>query len=74
MFRPFGFLAPKDLYIIWFLDSLVSSVPDEGYSRNSSFVLNLISSLFVIYICISSQFYFNNLINIKYKKEIGSYL
>jgi len=32
MFRPFGFLAPKDLYIIWFSDSLVSSVPDEGYS------------------------------------------
>ena len=31
LFRPFGFLAPKDFYIIWLLNILVLSLADEGY-------------------------------------------
>ena len=48
MFRTFGLLAPKDIYVIWFLlwaylmkvipetTLFIMSVPDEGYSRNYS--------------------------------------
>jgi hypothetical protein len=33
MYMPFGFLAHKDIKIIW-LSNIFYSVPDEGYSRN----------------------------------------
>jgi hypothetical protein len=39
-----GFLASKDFQIIWLLNMLALRVPDEDYSRNSSSVLNLIST------------------------------
>ena len=31
LFRPFGFIAPKDFYIIWLSNLPIMSVPDEGY-------------------------------------------
>jgi hypothetical protein len=40
MFRPFGFLAPKDFKIILVSNILSLGVPDEGYSRNTSCALN----------------------------------
>jgi hypothetical protein len=42
-----GFLAPKDFVkIIWLSNTLISSVPDEGYRRNA---LNLISTFLLKY-------------------------
>ena len=41
LLRPFGLWAPID-----FLNYLVLSIPDEGYSRNLSSTLNLIATLF----------------------------
>jgi hypothetical protein len=35
LFKPFGFLAPKDFYIIWLSNILTLSVPDEGYSERT---------------------------------------
>ena len=46
-----GFLAPKDSYIIGFSNVLVLGVSDEGYSRNASSALNLISTLVLVYTC-----------------------
>jgi hypothetical protein len=39
--------AYLDFRIIWLLNILALSVPDEGYSRNSSYALNL-KSTFVL--------------------------
>ena len=50
--KPFGFIVPKDLYIIWHANILALSAPDEGYSRNASCAPNLISSLLYLYIYI----------------------
>jgi len=41
--RHFGFIAPKTFNYLPFQSSILS-VPDEGYSRNSSFTLNWIST------------------------------
>jgi hypothetical protein len=43
LFRPFGFIAPKTLNYLAF-QYFDLSVPDEGYSRNASCTLNLIST------------------------------
>jgi hypothetical protein len=43
LFRPFVFLAPKDLKIIWLSNILALSIPHEAYSRNVLCALNLIS-------------------------------
>ena len=63
LFRPFGFIAPKNYLAFLFFDL---SVPDEGYSRNMSCTLNLIST-FLFQMCLE--------INSKYLllKERGSY-
>ena len=42
--KPFSFIAPNYLDIIWFSHISVLSVHDDGYSRNASCVLNMISS------------------------------
>ena len=42
MLRPFGCIVPKTL-IIWFSNPSVLSLPDEDYSKNVSYTLNLIS-------------------------------
>jgi hypothetical protein len=34
LFRPFGFIAPKHIHVIWISNVSILSVPDEGYSRN----------------------------------------
>jgi hypothetical protein len=36
LFRPFGFLAPKDFEIIWLSNILALSVPDKVYSRKAT--------------------------------------
>ena len=41
LFRPFGFLSPKDFTIIWLSNILALSVPDKGYFKNASCALNL---------------------------------
>jgi len=46
MFRSFGFLAPKD--IICFSNLLIVSVPDEVYSRITSWELYCISTFLFI--------------------------
>ena len=40
----------NDLQIIWFSNILTWSIPDEGYSRNVSCTLNLISKGFFFYV------------------------
>ena len=52
---PLVLLLPK-LYIIWLSNLLIFSVPDEGYSRNKSSALNLIST-FVLEVSIYLRFY-----------------
>ena len=42
LFRPFGVIAPTTC--IWLSNISMLSVPDEGYSRNASCALNLIST------------------------------
>jgi hypothetical protein len=42
-----GLLAPKDFENIWLSNLLIMSVPDEGYSRNVSCTLNLISTFLI---------------------------
>jgi hypothetical protein len=42
LFRPFGVMAPTTC--IWLSNISMLSVPDEGYSRNASCALNLIST------------------------------
>jgi hypothetical protein len=43
LFRPFGYIAPKDLKTnIYFSNLLTFSVHDHGYSRNGSCTLHLI--------------------------------
>ena len=42
-----GLLAPKDFKNIWLSNLLIMSVPDEGYSRNVSCTLNLISTFLI---------------------------
>jgi len=42
-FRPFDFIAPKTLNYLTF-QSFDFELPDEGYSRNASCGLNLIST------------------------------
>ena len=46
MFRTFGFIASKTLNYLTFHLSILS-VPDEGYSRNSSCALNWISTVII---------------------------
>ena len=48
MFRPLRFLAFKLFCFPFFLNLCV---PDEGYSRNASCVLNWISSILVLLLC-----------------------
>jgi hypothetical protein len=56
LFRPFGFLVPKDFKIIWLLNILSLSVSDEDYSRNASYGLNVISTfLLKVYFCQSKE-------------------
>ena len=43
LFKPFGFLAPKDFKMIWLSNIMALSVLDEGYSRYALSGLNLIS-------------------------------
>jgi hypothetical protein len=43
-FRPFGLRTPKTFKIIWLSSLSTLSIPDEGYSRNVSCALNLIST------------------------------
>ena len=38
-------IAHKCLYVIWLSNNSILSVPDEGYSRNVSWAVNLISTL-----------------------------
>ena len=46
VFKHCGFIAPKTINCLNWLSSLwIVSVPDEGYSRNASFALNLRSTL-----------------------------
>ena len=45
VFRPFGLIAPKTLNYLTF-QYFDLSVPDEGYSRNASCTLNLISTFY----------------------------
>ena len=68
---PFGLLDPKDFYIIWLSNLLIISVPVEGYSnlmiisvqsvegysRNVSCALNLISTFVIIGTCMVIQRY-----------------
>ena len=35
LFRPFGFLSPKDFSIIWLPNLLTLSIPDEWYSERT---------------------------------------
>jgi hypothetical protein len=44
LFKRWGFLALRDFKIIWLSNILALSVPDEGYSRNAPYALNLIST------------------------------
>jgi hypothetical protein len=39
-------LAPKDIFAIWFTNRQILSLSDEGYSRNASCALILISTFF----------------------------
>jgi hypothetical protein len=48
LFRPFGFIATETVKIIWLSNLLTFSVPGEGYFRNVSCVLNLISTLLLL--------------------------
>ena len=48
MLRPFGLLPPKMFYIISHLDLSTLSVPDEGYFRNASYVLNYTSTFLIL--------------------------
>ena len=45
---PWVFLVPIFFYIILFSYILASSVPDEGYSRNASCALYLISTFIIV--------------------------
>ena len=36
-----GFLAREDYQIIWLSNLMTLSIPDEGYSRNVSYILRL---------------------------------
>ena len=54
----FGLLDPKDFYIIWLSNLLIISVQSvEGYSRNVSCALNLISTFVIIGTCMVIQRY-----------------
>ena len=48
-------LAPKDFHIIWFSNILALSVPEEGYYRNMSCTLTLVSMFLLLslgrYLC-----------------------
>jgi hypothetical protein len=46
----FGLLPPKDFKIILLSNSLALSLSDEGYSRNESRAMILISSSFLYFI------------------------
>jgi hypothetical protein len=46
--RSFGYVAPKDDYIIWLVNISVVHVPDEGYFRNASCALSYIFTLCVV--------------------------
>ena len=50
LFRSFGVLAPKNVKIIWISNILALTVPDEGYSRNASCALNLISTFLLLFL------------------------
>ena len=51
LFRPFGFIAPNTLNI-WPSNFSILSVHDEGYSRNASCAINLISTFLFYFIFI----------------------
>ena len=61
LFRPFGFIAPKNYLAFLFFDlsipdegysrNMLCAVPDEGYSRNMLCTLNLIST-FLFQMCL----------------------
>ena len=42
MYRVFGYLAPKDDYIIWLSHLLTLNVLDEDYSRSAWYARNYI--------------------------------
>ena len=69
---PFCFIAPKHFSIIWLSNLSILSIPDEGYFRNVSCALNLISMLFFFFVyclttfvltwmCLMSYFISNNM-------------
>ena len=49
LFSPFGFIAPINLSY-WLSNLSILSVPDEGYSRNASCSLNLISTFSLLHL------------------------
>ena len=57
LFMPFGFIAPKDFTIVCLSNILVSSIFDEGYSRNESCTLNLISTFWLPCNCFILQIF-----------------
>ena len=59
LFRPFGFISPKTLNYLAFQSIL--NVPDEGYSKNVSCILNLIST-FLAHLAIRRPLTFHILI------------
>ena len=48
LFRPFGFIALKHFKLIWLSNISILSVLDEVYSRNMSYVLNVIFTFFLL--------------------------
>ena len=66
--RLFGFLAPKDFYIIWLLNILAWSVPDESYGRNFHFEQNISTIVCLLRICQSISNI--NKLNIALKKSV----
>ena len=44
LFRYIGFIVPRNFKLFGFSNLSILSVPDEGYSRNASWALNLIST------------------------------
>jgi hypothetical protein len=43
---PFSLLGHKTFKIIWLSNISILSVPDEGYSRNALWALNLLSTFY----------------------------
>ena len=49
LFSPFGFIAPNN-FSYWLSNLSILNVPDEGYSRNASCILNLISTFLLLHL------------------------